>query len=173
MGNGFGQCLVRIALRIARLRPATIGLVVIFRDARREDVPAIVALLADDHLGAGRETGLDDAYWQAFEQIAADPRNRLVVAEADGQVVGTLQLTLLPGLSRHGMLRAQIEAVRVAAQQRGQGLGHAMIEWAIGQARERGCGLVQLTSDKRRLDAVRFYESLGFTASHEGLKLPL
>jgi GNAT superfamily N-acetyltransferase len=147
--------------------------VVIFRDARREDVPAIVALLADDILGAGREGSLDDAYWKAFEQIAADPRNRLVVAEADGQVAGTLQLTLLPGMSRHGMLRAQIEAVRIAAPQRGQGLGRAMIEWAIAQAREQGCGLVQLTSDKRRPDAVRFYESLGFTASHEGLKLPL
>jgi GNAT superfamily N-acetyltransferase len=147
--------------------------VVIFRDARREDVPAIVALLADDILGAGREGSLDDAYWKAFEQIAADPRNRLVVAEAAGQVAGTLQLTLLPGMSRHGMLRAQIEAVRIAAPQRGQGLGRAMIEWAIAQAREQGCGLVQLTSDKHRPDAVRFYESLGFTASHEGLKLPL
>jgi GNAT superfamily N-acetyltransferase len=151
---------------------------VIFRDARREDVPAIVALLADDVLGAGREAAADeaaadDAYQMAFEQVQADPRSRLIVAEADGQVAGTLQLTLLPGLSRHGMLRAQIEAVRVAASHRSQGLGRAMIEWAIGQAREHGCGLVQLTSDKRRHDAIRFYESLGFTASHEGLKLPL
>ena len=96
-----------------------------------------------------------------------------MVAEADGQVAGTLQLTLLPGMSRHGMLRAQIEAVRVAEPRRGQGLGRAMIEWAVGQAREHGCGLMQLTSDKRRPAAVRFYESLGFTASHEGLKLPL
>jgi GNAT superfamily N-acetyltransferase len=125
-----------------------------FRDARREDVPAIVALLADDMLGGGRETpagregGLDDAYWTAFDQVHDDPRNRVIVAEAGGQVVGTLQLTLIPGLSRHGMLRAQIEAVRVAASQRGAGLGHAMIEWAIGQARAAGCGLVQLTSDK-------------------------
>jgi GNAT superfamily N-acetyltransferase len=84
-----------------------------------------------------------------------------------------MQLTLLPGLSRHGMLRAQIEAVRVAAGQRGQGLGRAMIAWAIEQARGHGCGLVQLTSDKRRPDAIRFYEAMGFTASHEGLKLPL
>ena len=145
----------------------------IFRDARRDDVPAIVELLAADLLGAGREGDLDDAYWQAFDQISADPNNRLVVADADGEVVGTLQLTLLPGMSRHGMLRAQIEAVRIAAPRRGQGLGRAMIEWAIGQARERGCGLVQLTSDKQRPAAVRFYESLGFTASHEGLKLPL
>jgi GNAT superfamily N-acetyltransferase len=149
-----------------------------FRDARREDVPAIVALLADDVLGAQREAGLDEAgvdeaYLAAFEQVQSDPRSRLIVAEADGQVAGTLQLSLLPGLSRHGMLRAQIEAVRVAAPHRGQGLGRAMIEWAIGQAREHGCGLVQLTSDKRRHGAIRFYESLGFTASHEGLKLPL
>jgi len=145
----------------------------IFRDARREDVPEIVALLADDMLGAGRETDVDDAYWTAFDQIAADARNRLVVGEIDGRIAGTLQLTLLPGLSRHGMLRGQIEAVRVAAQWRGQGLGRAMIEWAIGEARGHGCGLVQLTSDKQRPDAIRFYESMGFTASHEGLKLPL
>ncbi len=145
----------------------------IFREARREDVPSIVALLADDVLGAGRETALDHAYWAAFDQIAADASNRLIVAEIDGQVAGTMQLTLLPGLSRHGMLRAQIEAVRVAAGQRGQGLGQAMIEWAIEQARGHGCGLVQLTSDKRRPDAIRFYEAMGFTASHEGLKLPL
>jgi GNAT superfamily N-acetyltransferase len=131
---------------------------VLFRDARSEDVPAIVALLADDVLGAQREAAADEAaadeaYQTAFEQIQADPRSRLIVAEADGQVAGTLQLTLLPGLSRHGMLRAQIEAVRVAASHRGQGLGRTMIEWAIGQAREHGCGLVQLTSDKRRHDA--------------------
>ncbi len=151
----------------------TIGLVVTFRDARREDVPAIVALLADDVLGAGREAAVDEAYLVAFEQVQADPRSRLIVAEASGQVAGTLQLSMLPGLSRHGMLRAQVEGVRVAAPHRGQGLGRAMIEWATEQAREHGCGLVQLTSDKRRPDAVRFYESLGFTASHEGLKLPL
>lgn len=144
-----------------------------FRDARRADVPRIVALLADDGLGNSREGALDDAYWAAFEQVAADPRNRVIVAEADGQVVGTLQLTLISGLSRHGMLRAQIEAVRVAASHRGHGLGHAMIEWAIEEARTAGCGLVQLTSDKRRAGAIRFYESLGFTASHEGLKLQL
>jgi GNAT superfamily N-acetyltransferase len=146
----------------------------IFRDARREDVPVIVALLADDAIGAERETAADDdAYLTAFAQLEADPRNRLIVAEEDGQIAGTLQLTLVPGLSRHGMLRAQIEAVRVAAPMRGRGLGRAMIEWAVGQARDEGCGLVQLTSDKRRQGAVRFYESLGFTASHEGLKLSL
>ena len=150
---------------------------VIFRDARREDVPVIVAMLADDFLGEAREAGgeacLDDAYFAAFDQIESDPRNRLIVAESGGRVAGTLQLTLLPGLSRHGMLRAQIEAVRVAAWTRGQGLGRQMIAWALDEARRAGCGLVQLTSDKRRADAIRFYRSLGFEPSHEGLKLSL
>jgi GNAT superfamily N-acetyltransferase len=146
---------------------------ILLRDARRGDVPEIVALLADDQLGAGREGPADDAYFAAFDQIEADPRSRLLVADSDGRVVGTLQLTMLPGLSRQGMLRAQIEAVRVAADQRGQRLGRRMIEHATEIARGQGCGLVQLTSDKRRPDAIRFYESLGFTASHEGLKLPL
>ena len=145
----------------------------LLRAARREDVPEIVALLADDAIGAGREGAADDAYYAAFDLIAADERNRLLVAEAGGRIVGTLQLTTIPGLSRHGMLRGQIEAVRVASGQRGNGLGRRMIERAIEVAREQGCGLVQLTSDKRRPDAVRFYQSLGFTASHEGLKLPL
>jgi ribosomal protein S18 acetylase RimI-like enzyme len=161
------------------------GVTISFRDARREDVPVIVAMLADDFLGAEREAAdaadgpggagaeLDEAYWTAFGQIESDPRNRLIVAESDGKVAGTLQLTLLPGLSRHGMLRAQIEAVRVAAWTRGQGFGRQMIEWAVAEARRNGCGLVQLTSDKRRADAIRFYESLDFEATHEGLKLPL
>jgi GNAT superfamily N-acetyltransferase len=145
----------------------------IIRDARRADVPAIVAMLADDVLGAAREGDLDDAYWAAFERVAADPGNRIIVAEIDGRVAATLQLTLIPGLSRHGMLRAQVEAVRVAASERGHGVGQALIGWAINEARAAGCGLVQLTSDKRRPDAIRFYESLGFTATHEGLKLAL
>jgi GNAT superfamily N-acetyltransferase len=145
----------------------------IFRDARRSDVPEIVALLADDAIGAAREAGLDEAYWTAFDEITADPRSRLIVADSGGQVAGTLQLTILPGLSRHGMRRAQIEAVRVARGHRGQGLGRTMIDWALRAARDSGCGLVQLTSDKRRPDAIRFYESMGFTASHEGLKLDL
>lgn len=151
----------------------------IIRDARRDDIPDIVAMLADDMLGAARETpaaragDLDDAYWTAFEQVQADPRTRIIVAETDGRLAGTLQLTVIPGLSRHGMLRAQIEAVRVAASQRGHGLGQAMIDWAVHEARAAGCGLVQLTSDKQRPDAIRFYESLGFTATHEGLKLSL
>ncbi|WP_433179451.1 N-acetyltransferase family protein [Actinoallomurus sp. CA-150999] len=145
---------------------------VTFRIAIKDDVPAIVALLADDAIGAGREGDID-AYWTAFAAIDADPRNHLVVADIDGEVAGTLQLTFIPGLSRKGTERAQIEAVRVSSAHRGRGLGHQMIEWAIGEARRRGCGLVQLTSDKRRADAIRFYESLGFEATHEGMKLPL
>jgi GNAT superfamily N-acetyltransferase len=153
---------------------------VTFRDARREDVPTIVAMLADDFLGTEREAGaagaggtVDDVYWTAFEQIDADPRDRLIVAEDGGRIAGTLQLTLLPGLSRHGMLRAQVEAVRVASWTRGLGIGRQMISWAVGEARAAGCGLVQLTSDKRRADAIRFYSSLGFEPTHEGLKLSL
>jgi GNAT superfamily N-acetyltransferase len=143
-----------------------------FRPAVRADVPAIVSLLADDVIGAGRE-GDTEAYWSAFEEISADPRNQLIVADVDGEVAGTLQLTFIPGLSRMGTERAQMEAVRVASPYRGRGLGREMITWAIGEARRRGCGLVQLTSDKRRADAIRFYESLGFERTHEGMKLPL
>jgi GNAT superfamily N-acetyltransferase len=145
---------------------------VIFRTAAEGDLPAIVALLADDTIGAGREGDIE-AYRAAFADIDADPRSHLVVADIDGEVAGTLQLTFIPGLSRMGTERAQIEAVRVGSAHRGRGLGHQMIDWAIGAARRRGCGLVQLTSDKRRGDAIRFYESLGFEATHEGMKLPL
>jgi ribosomal protein S18 acetylase RimI-like enzyme len=150
-----------------------------FRRAARQDVPAIVRLLADDQIGRTREVTADRpddlpaAYWRAFEAIDADPRNLLVVAEVDRQVVGTLQLTFIPSLTLVGGERAQIEAVRVSARHRGQGLGTAMLRWAIGRARERGCRLVQLTTDKRRPDALRLYESLGFRATHEGLKLRL
>lgn len=147
-----------------------------FRPARRGDVPAIVALLADDQLGAVRETvseDVDAAYWAAFEAIDADPANALIVAEAAGEVVGTCQLTFTPTLSRRGGLRMTIEAVRVRADRRGSGTGAAMMAWALAVARERGCTLAQLTTDKRRGDAHRFYERLGFTASHEGMKLVL
>ena len=148
-----------------------------FRRARRGDVPAIVRLLADDPLGAGRETlgeaGLPAAYWRAFEAIDADARQLLVVGELDGRVVGTLQLTFIPSLTYRGGERAQIEAVRIEAGSRGRGVGRTMVLWAIEQARLRGCRLVQLTTDRRRPDALRFYESLGFRASHTGLKLPL
>jgi GNAT superfamily N-acetyltransferase len=147
------------------------------RHARRQDVPAVVALLAADQLGATRD-GVRDAsdlaaYEDAFLAIDADPAHLLLVAESGGEVVGTMQLSFLPGLARRGALRAQIEAVRVAARARGSGLGAAMLTWAIEEARRRGCALVQLTSDKSRADAHRFYERLGFVASHEGMKLAL
>ncbi|GAB2957350.1 GNAT family N-acetyltransferase [Micromonospora polyrhachis] len=148
----------------------------IFRTAQRADVPAIVAMLADDGLGKGREVvgeEVDAAYWAAFAEMADDPNNTQVVVEVGGEVVGTLQLTYIRSLTRRGGLRAQIEGVRVRADQRGAGLGRTMIKWAVDQARERGCNLVQLTTDKRRADAHRFYASLGFRASHEGMKLVL
>ena len=145
------------------------------RRATAADVPAVVALLAADQLGAARDGGEDLApYERAFAALDADPAQLLAVAVApDGTIVGTFQLTVIPGLARRGATRAQIEAVRVHAGHRGRGLGGAMMAWAIGEARRRGCALVQLTTDKRRADAHRFYERLGFTASHEGLKLAL
>lgn len=143
-----------------------------FRRARDEDVPLIVAMLADDPIAAGREGDpSDEAYLAAFQAIDADPRQELIVAESGGEVVGTMQLTFIPGLSRKGGERALIEAVRVASSMRGQGLGRQMMRWAIDRARERGCRVVQLTTDKGRLDAHRFYGSLGFVDSHVGFKL--
>ena len=147
---------------------------VIFREAVRADLPAIVALLADDVLGKARDfMQVDDAYEKAFADVTADPRNQLIVADSGGELVGCFQITYIPGLGRHGAERALIESVRVRSDLRGQGLGRRMMTWAIDQARERGCGLVQLTTDKSRHDAHRFYTSLGFVASHEGMKLPL
>lgn len=143
------------------------------RRARRADLDPIVAMLADDELGATRENPGDPRYLTAFEAVDADPNQFLAVAELDGEVVGTLQLTFLPGLSRIGALRAQIEAVRVRRDQRGAGLGKLLFEWAIEQSRQRGAVLVQLTTDAGRTDAHRFYERLGFVASHVGLKLAL
>ena len=144
------------------------------RRATREDVAAIVALIAADQIGATRDGGDLAPYERAFAAIDADPAQLLtVVTDADGAVAGTLQLTFIPGLARRGALRAQIEAVRVRADLRGRGLGGALLAWAIEQARARGCALVQLTSDKRRADAHRLYGRLGFSASHEGFKLRL
>lgn len=137
------------------------------------DVTAIVDMLADDPLGAKRESPGDPRYAEAFEQIDADPRQLLVVADLAGEVVGTLQLTFIPGLSRLGATRALIEAVRVRSDQRGGGLGGRLIEWAIDTARDRGAAMVQLTTDASRVDAHRFYERLGFVASHVGMKLAL
>ncbi|MGN9913715.1 N-acetyltransferase family protein [Phytohabitans sp. LJ34] len=145
----------------------------VFRAATHADLPAIVTMLVDDSLGATRESVDDPAYTAAFASIDADPRNELVVADRAGEVIGTMQLTYIPGLSHRGGERLHIEAVRIRADQRGRGLGREMIQWAVDRARERGCRLVQLTTDKRRVDAHRFYASLGFTASHEGMKLRL
>ena len=146
---------------------------VTLRRARPDDLPALLALLADDPLGRGREVADLAPYRTAFAAIDADPAHLLVVAEHDGEVVGTLQLTVLPGLARGGALRAQVEAVRVHAEHRGSGLGAALLGWTVDEARRRGCSLVQLTTDRARTDAHRFYERLGFTASHVGYKLAL
>ena len=150
---------------------------VVLRRAEADDIPALVGLLAADQLGAARDGVTSDqdlaAYQRAFRAIDADGAHLLVVAQAGTQVVGTLQLSFIPGLARRGALRAQIEAVRVHESYRGRGLGAAMMGWAIEEAGRRGCGLVQLTSDKSRPDAHRFYQQLGFVASHEGLKLRL
>ncbi|MEV1292414.1 GNAT family N-acetyltransferase [Pseudonocardia sp. NPDC049635] len=146
----------------------------VIRRAVEADVAAVAALLADDDIGAARESADDLApYLAAFAAVDADPSELLVVAERDGAVVGTLQLSLLPGLSHRGGLRAQIEGVRVARAARGAGLGGTLLRWAVAEARDRGCALVQLTTDARRVDAHRFYERLGFEASHVGFKLPL
>ncbi|QIB44769.1 GNAT family N-acetyltransferase [Streptomyces aureoverticillatus] len=144
------------------------------RPAVADDIPAIVAMLAHDPLGAQRESPDDlTPYLPAFERLAADPNQHLVVAVREGRVVGTLQLTIVPGLSRKGATRSIIEAVRVHADERGGGLGTRFIEWAVDESRRQGCQLVQLTSDATRTDAHRFYERLGFTASHVGFKMQL
>lgn len=146
----------------------------IIREAVRADLPAIVALLADDVLGKAREFAtVDDAYEKAFADIDADPRNFLIVGQDGDDVVACMQITYIPGLGRHGGQRSLVEAVRVHAARRGQGLGQELMAWAIEQARARGCVMVQLTSDKARVDAHRFYARLGFVASHEGMKLVL
>ncbi|MFJ4829664.1 GNAT family N-acetyltransferase [Streptomyces sp. NPDC088747] len=144
------------------------------RAAVPEDVPAIVAMLADDPLGAQRESPDDlTPYLAALERLSGDVNQHLVVAVREGRVVGTLQLTVVPGLSRKGATRSIIEGVRVHADERGGGLGTRLIEWSIEESRRQDCQLVQLTSDASRTDAHRFYERLGFTASHVGFKLPL
>jgi GNAT superfamily N-acetyltransferase len=149
---------------------------VTFREATVDDLPEIVRLLADDPLGSTRETPgeeIPEAYFRAFTAIEEDPNNTLVVAEIAGAVAGTLQLTFIPGLTYTGGERAQIEGVRVAAEQRGAGLGQVMITWAIDRARARGCRVVQLTTDRQRPDAIRFYQKIGFRPSHMGMKYHL
>lgn len=141
--------------------------------ATEADVPAIVAMLADDMLGAGRESADMAPYLEAFREIDADARHLLVAIRDEHDVVATMHLTLLPGLSRNAATRLQIEAVRVAAPVQGGGLGTRMLEWAHQYGRDHGARLVQLTTDKTRADAHRFYEQLGYVASHEGFKLEL
>jgi GNAT superfamily N-acetyltransferase len=146
------------------------------RPATRADLPAIVRLLANDPLGRYREDPVEPlprSYEQAFEEIDRDPRHELVVLEGRDGVIGTLQLSILTNLSYQGGRRAQIEAVRIDYRLRGQGMGERLLEWAIDRARQHDCCLVQLTTDARRPDARRFYERLGFEASHTGLKLQL
>ena len=147
-----------------------------FRRAARDDLPRIVALLADDPLGAKREAYTDPlprSYYDAFAAIERDPNNELVVAEHGATLAGLLQMTFIPCITYRGGWRALIEGVRVAAELRSSGVGRSLFTWAVERARQRNCHLVQLTSDKSRPDAIRFYESLGFVASHEGLKLHL
>lgn len=147
---------------------------VVVRAATAADVPAVVALIADDQLGARREDPSDHAaYLRAFAAIDADPAQHLVVLDDAGTVVGTAQLSVIPGLARRGALRGQVEAVRVASTHRGRRLGELLLRWAVEESRRQGCAVVQLTTDKSRVDAHRFYERLGFTASHEGFKLAL
>lgn len=147
-----------------------------FRQATTHDLPAIVRMLADDLLGATREEAtepLNEKYVTAFSEIAASDTNELIVSELDGQVVGTMQLTFIPGISHMGAKRLLIEAVRTHSQHRGQGMGRKMMEYAIERAKEKGCAAVQLTTDNARIDAHRFYESLGFVGSHLGMKLKI
>jgi GNAT superfamily N-acetyltransferase len=151
---------------------AAAGLV--FRRARIDDVPPIVTMMADDHLGAQRESPDDLApYRAAFEVIDADPHQLLAVVEQAGQVVGTLQLTFLTGLGRRGATKAQVQAVRVASHLRSRGIGAQMMAWAAEQARAHGCSLIQLTTHGSRVDAHRFYHRLGYQQTHRGYTLPL
>ncbi|NHF73210.1 GNAT family N-acetyltransferase [Paracoccus xiamenensis] len=144
-----------------------------FRPATRADVPAVVALLADDVLGRGRETGQLDPYLAAFDAMQAEGGNQLIVGEAGGQVLATYQLTVMSGLSLSAARRAQVEAVRVDASLRGQGAGAALMADAEARARAQGATLMQLTSNASRSDAHRFYERLGYAPSHIGFKKPL
>lgn len=147
-----------------------------YRPAEASDLEDLVALLSNDPLGRQREdasTPLNDAYLSAFNAIEADPNNLLLVAESEGQLAGMLQLTFIPYLTHIGSWRCLIEGVRVHESYRGLGYGEQMFEHAIGLAQSKGCRMVQLTSDKQRPDAIRFYEQLGFKATHEGLKLVL
>ncbi|MEO9805229.1 MAG: GNAT family N-acetyltransferase [Reichenbachiella sp.] len=145
-----------------------------FRKAVREDVPAIIEMIVDDDLGKLRENPQDPLpkeYYRAFESIDSNEDQELIVVEQEGKIIGTMQLTFLQYLTYQGGIRAQIEAVRIHRSQRGKGLGETFLQWAIDHAKERGVHLIQLTTDKKRPEALKFYEKLGFKASHEGMKL--
>ena len=152
-----------------------------FRIATKDDLLAIVQMLLDDTLGATREKTdtkisadeLLESYLLAFQKISADPNQELTIVEMNGEKVATFQLTFIQYLTYQGGLRGQIEAVRTHSKYRGTGIGKKVFDYAISRAKEKGCHLIQLTTDKRRPDAIRFYESLGFVASHEGMKLIL
>ncbi len=149
----------------------------IFRKAKRQDVPFIVEMIANDKLGKLREDyrdPLSEKYYKAFSNIDSDPSQELIVAENENmEIIGTLQLSFIQYLTYRGGIRAQIEAVRIRDDQRGKGLGEELFAWAISRAKERGAHLVQLTTDKKRPEALNFYENLGFIPSHEGMKLHL
>lgn len=147
-----------------------------FRLAEADDLRDIVRMLSDDTLGATREKFepvLSKNYLRAFENIVNDPNQELTIVEMNGKKVGTYHLTFIQYLTHQGGLRAQIEAVRTNSQYRGQGIGTKVFEYIIERARQRGCNMVQLTSDKQRPDAIKFYETIGFVSTHEGMKLKL
>jgi GNAT superfamily N-acetyltransferase len=147
-----------------------------FREALETDIPYLVQMLSDDGLGAIREDNsspINQNYLKAFHNIEQDPSNELVVVENRGEVVGMLQLTFIPYLTHIGSWRCLIEGVRIHSKHRGKGLGSEFFEWAIERAKIKKCNIIQLTSDKQRLDALRFYENLGFEATHEGFKMKI
>lgn len=147
-----------------------------FREATEQDIPELIRMLVDDELGKLREDTtipVSGPYLSAFEQINRDPNNELIVVQSEQRIAGMLQLTFIPYLTHRGSWRCLIEGVRINKDFRGRGLGTRFFEWAIGRATERECAIVQLTSDKRRHDAIRFYQRLGFKATHEGFKLKL
>ncbi len=147
-----------------------------FREAKEIDIKNLVKMLADDELGANREDvseTLNNRYIEAFQSIEKDSNNELTVVESSGELVGMLQLTFIPYLTHTGTWRCLIEGVRIAKTHRGKGLGTEFFNWAINRAKEKNCSIVQLTSNKQRPDALRFYESLGFEATHEGFKLKI
>ena len=147
-----------------------------FRTATRNHLRSIINMLADDFLGQQRERledPLPKCYVKAFREIEADPNNELIVAELDGDIIGTLQLTFTPSLSHQGSKRCTVESVRVDEKHRGKGVGREMMLWAIERAKEKGCASMQLTTHNDRSDAHRFYESLGFSGTHTGMKLKL